>query len=157
MNPVYAHTRFATDTATLAIFDPACLAHRAADTADWWSIAEDEVLEINLGHVLFANLGSDGDYDVEVYQGLGRSGLAEGVAARLHVRSGCLYIGAGEQVPADGLGPETVYGGVLLFAQCGTVDVRVFRPTPERLVVEYAPSSEVAGNAFAATPRLPMP
>jgi hypothetical protein len=37
------------------------------------------------------------------------------------------------------------------------VDVRVFRPTPERLVVEYAPSSEVAGNAFAATPRLPMP
>ncbi|MEX5898765.1 DUF6386 family protein [Proteus vulgaris] len=35
---------FTTDTATLAIFDLQAI-HRKSDTADWWSILDDEIGE----------------------------------------------------------------------------------------------------------------
>ena len=58
------HCRFGTGTATLAVFDPACLEHRLDDVADWWSDPTDEVAEINAGNVLFVATGSDGTYEV---------------------------------------------------------------------------------------------
>ncbi|WP_373275999.1 DUF6386 family protein, partial [Serratia marcescens] len=51
---------FTTDTATLSIFDLVSLNHRVSDDADWWSIPEDELEEVNKGNVLFLNLGEDG-------------------------------------------------------------------------------------------------
>ena len=107
----YASTTFDTDTATLAIFDPAALAHRITDTADWWSIAEDALAEINAGNVLFVDLGRDGSHAVEIRRGIDAA-TDDVLVARLRITSGCLYVGAGEQVPAGDLGPETVYGGV---------------------------------------------
>ncbi|HBB6707893.1 TPA: hypothetical protein F6U86_005168, partial [Serratia marcescens] len=57
---------FTTDTATLSIFDLVSLNHRVSDDADWWSIPEDELEEVNKGNVLFLNLGEDGQYTVRV-------------------------------------------------------------------------------------------
>ncbi|WP_276311056.1 DUF6386 family protein [Paenibacillus silvae] len=51
-----------TDTATLCCYDLAALEHRLEDTADWWSIPEDELQEVNAGNCLFLNLGDDGLY-----------------------------------------------------------------------------------------------
>ena len=59
----YASTTFDTDTATLAIFDPAALAHRITDTADWWSIAEDALAEINAGNCLLYTSPSPRDVE----------------------------------------------------------------------------------------------
>ncbi len=50
-----------TDTATLAIFDPAALAHRKSDTADWWSIEADAAAEQAQGNVIFMDLLADGN------------------------------------------------------------------------------------------------
>ncbi|MDR6110526.1 hypothetical protein QE451_002187 [Paenibacillus sp. SORGH_AS338] len=46
-----------TDTATLCIYDLQALKHRLEDTSDWWSIPEDELLEVNLGNIAFLNVG----------------------------------------------------------------------------------------------------
>jgi hypothetical protein len=46
-----------TDTATVAVFDLEAIRHRMNDTADWWSIAEDEILEVNQGNIAFLGLG----------------------------------------------------------------------------------------------------
>ncbi|WP_320761077.1 DUF6386 family protein, partial [Enterobacter cloacae] len=53
-----------TNTATLVIYDLMSLKHRINDDADWWSLSEDEVEEINKGNVLFLNLGDDGVYKI---------------------------------------------------------------------------------------------
>lgn len=42
---------FTTDTATLAIFDLQAIQHRKSDTADWWSILDDEIGEMNKGNI----------------------------------------------------------------------------------------------------------
>ncbi|EOC3625773.1 DUF6386 family protein [Enterobacter hormaechei] len=66
---------FQTNTATVVIYDLVSLKHRVNDDADWWSLPEDEVVEINKGNVLFLNVGDDGTYkvyiknDVEEYIG----------------------------------------------------------------------------------------
>ena len=60
-----------TDTATLVIYDLMSLKHRINDDADWWSLPEDEVEEINKGNVLFLNLGDDGNYKVDIKNDIG--------------------------------------------------------------------------------------
>lgn len=148
-------TKFGTDTATIAIFDPAALMHRCDDDADWWSVPRDELLEINQGNVLFVGLGVDGGYEVEVYQKIGKSGIATSyVTANLKVLSGCLYIGAGEQVPAGDFGPETTYGGILVYAERGSIELRVYRPSANKLVVEYNSTDREAKNEFKSSPTI---
>ncbi|WP_307718144.1 DUF6386 family protein, partial [Enterobacter hormaechei] len=57
------------------IYDLVSLKHRVNDDAEWWSLPENEVEEINKGNVLFLNLGYDGVYkvlikhDVDEYTG----------------------------------------------------------------------------------------
>ncbi|NJQ18138.1 hypothetical protein HCO69_00620 [Pantoea sp. LS15] len=91
-----------TDTATLVIYDLMSLKHRINDDADWWSLPEDEVEEINKGNVLFLNLGDDGAYkvhiknDVDEYTG----------SLFLNVPSGKVFIGAGEDVTGGDLEPD---------------------------------------------------
>jgi hypothetical protein len=78
------------------------LKHRIDDDADWWSLPENEVEEINKGNVLFLNLGDDGAYkvlikhDVDEYTG----------ALFLKVPSGKVFIGAGEDVTGGDLEPD---------------------------------------------------
>lgn len=96
-----------TDTATLCIFDLERLKPRLQDDADWWTTEDAELSEVNAGNVVFLGLVSDGTYmihlvdEVEMVQ----------ISAHLKVTSGRVFIGAGEEVSADGLDPECLRGG----------------------------------------------
>nr|WP_168386390.1 DUF6386 family protein [Erwinia amylovora] len=93
---------FTTDTATLSVFDLASLKHRISDDADWWSIPEDEIDEINKGNIIFLNVGSDGDYTVDINNGEGWAGHS----LFLNVPSGDVFIGAGEDTSGGDLEPD---------------------------------------------------
>jgi len=155
MNKPYTKSKFGTDTATIAVFDPAALQHRCDDDADWWSVPRDEILEINQGNVLFVGLGCDGGYEVDIFQKMGESECSSNfITANLRVLSGCIYIGAGEQVPAGDFGPETTYGGSLIYAEKGTVEVRIYNPTLGKLIVEYESIDKEAKNDFQSSPSI---
>ncbi|PCJ12300.1 MAG: hypothetical protein COB04_17955 [Gammaproteobacteria bacterium] len=155
MSDPYTRSKFGTDTATIAVFDPAALAHRCGDDADWWSIPRDEISEINQGNVLFVGLGCDGGYEVDIYQNIGESECpSKFVSANVRVLSGCIYIGAGEQVPAGDFGPETTYGGTLIYAEKGTIEVRIYSPESGKLIVEYCSTDNEAKNDFKVSPAL---
>ncbi|ELY2798463.1 hypothetical protein SNN58_003238 [Cronobacter dublinensis] len=111
-----------TDTATLVIYDLMSLKHRIDDDADWWSLPEDEVEEINKGNVLFLNLGEDGAYkvhinnDVDEYTGV----------LFLKVPSGKVFIGAGEDVTGGDLEPDdsNAISGEFITLEPGSYEVK---------------------------------
>jgi hypothetical protein len=108
-----------TDTAALCLYDLAALKHRVEDTSDWWSIAEDELAEVNAGNGLFLNLGEDGQY--EVHWSLDDSGkeVETALMYHIHVPSGDVYMGAADDVTGGDLEPDESCGGVLLQLEPG--------------------------------------
>lgn len=151
-------TAIRTDTATLAVFDPARLQHRLDDEPDWWSVPRDEVEEINRGNVLFVSTGVDGDYLIHVYQeSLPPNVLPVAVQAILACESGEFYIGAGEYVPSGGLQPETKYGGLFLRLPKGNYRVSVVHLVAHCLDVFVELVSEPPVNTFTDSPRVPWP
>ena len=60
LEEVRLKANFVTDTSTMCVFDIASLKHRLEDDADWWSIPDAELKEVNQGNVAFLNLGIDG-------------------------------------------------------------------------------------------------
>jgi len=91
-----------TNTATLVIYDLMSLKHRIDNDADWWSLPEVEIEEINKGNVLFLNLGEDGTYKIHI-----KNNVDEYVGALfLNVPSGKVFIGAGEDVTGGDLEPD---------------------------------------------------
>lgn len=150
----YTSTRFATDTATLAIFDPTALVHRATDDSDWWSLPQTELLEVNAGNVMFVGIGSDGVYECHIYRQPPPEALPNAVIAYIKNTIGSVYIGAGEEVPADGIGPSTMYGGVLVPVPAGTLAVTVASPSAGQIHVWLNPTSCPLGNAFENLLRL---
>jgi hypothetical protein len=100
--------RIATDTATLAVFDPECLRHRVADKIhDWWTLSEMLAEETTAANLFALNLGADGDYEVFVhlYEGAPDAGT-ECVSGEVICASGELFIGPGEDISADGFEPD---------------------------------------------------
>lgn len=85
---------FVTDTATMCIFDIACLKHRLEDDVDWWSIPEAELAEVNRGNVAFLNLDSDGKYWFTFVNEL----QCPQVEMNLRAPSGRVFLGAAEEV-----------------------------------------------------------
>ena len=144
------HTRFKTDTATLIVVDPACVRHRLDDDADWWSVPADEVVEINRGNALFVNLGSDGDYDLDVTTDVPPAG-AKCADALIRNESGRFFVGAGEHMTSEGMEPEAAHGNVYVECPPGTYRV-VVRMIGAALSVKLTPSDGPAVNAFPATP-----
>ncbi|MFC9709365.1 DUF6386 family protein [Paenibacillus sp. NPDC056933] len=114
-----------TDTAALCLYDLAALKHRMEDTPDWWSIAEDELTEVNAGNVLFLNLGDDGQYEVQ--WSLDDSVKEVGTAEVYYIRvpSGHVYLGAAEDVTGGELEPDESCGGKLLQLEPGNYACRV--------------------------------
>ncbi|MEC0124501.1 DUF6386 family protein [Paenibacillus pabuli] len=114
-----------TDTAALCLYDLAALKHRMEDTPDWWSIAEDELTEVNAGNVLFLNLGDDGQYEVQ--WSLDDSVKEVGTAEVYYIRvpSGNVYLGAAEDVTGGELEPDESCGGMLLQLEPGNYACRV--------------------------------
>jgi hypothetical protein len=118
---------FLTDTATMCVFDIASLKHRLEDDADWWSIPDAELEEVNQGNVAFLNLGSDGKYSFIVVEEVQHPQ----VEMTLRVPSGRLFVGAAEEVTADGLEPESVRGGMFVDVQPGEYTLRASRDGTE--------------------------
>ncbi|MBW4227825.1 hypothetical protein JW317_01215 [Enterobacter cloacae subsp. cloacae] len=111
-----------TNTATLVIYDLMSLKHRINDDAEWWSLSEDEVEEINKGNVLFLNLGDDGVYkilikhDVDEYTG----------SLFLKAPSGKVFVGAGEDITGGDLEPDDsdVISGEFMTFDPGSYEVK---------------------------------
>lgn len=91
-----------TDTAAIAVFDLEAIRHRMADAPDWWSIAEDEILEVNQGTIVFLGLGEDGEFDIRISEDL----QDEKYALNIYFPSGQIFIGAGEDTTGGGLEPD---------------------------------------------------
>lgn len=95
---------FFTDTATLAVFDPEQLEHRADADVDWWCSDFAQLDEIQSGVAALVSLGGDGacqtrvtddgltlderDYAAEAVENLG-----------VEILSGRLFVGPGESLP----------------------------------------------------------
>jgi len=149
--------KMSTGTATVAVFDPACLEHRLEDTADWWSDEDEELQEINAGNVLFASTHVDGGYAITV-DGSAAAESDGGVRALLRCASGRFFVGAGEQVPGDGVLPDTNYGGgTYVEVGAGSYVVVVRHRVPGELEVSIARTDGEARNAFTTSPELPWP
>jgi hypothetical protein len=106
---------FVTDTATMCIFDLACLKHRLDDDVDWWCSPDTELEEVNRGNAAFLNLGSDGKYAFTFVEEL----QCPQLEMNLHVPSGRIFLGSAEEVTADGLEPEAIRGGMFIDVQPG--------------------------------------
>ncbi|MCQ3018387.1 DUF6386 family protein [Pseudomonas tremae] len=108
-----------TNTATILVFDIDAIKHRVPDSLDWWSIVEDEILEVNKGNIAFLGLGDDGDYTIKVLEAIeGETGTLN-----LHFPSGNVFVGAGEDTSGGDLEPDgsdVIEGETLNFALATT-------------------------------------
>lgn len=133
-----------TDTATLVIYDLMSLKHRINDDADWWSLPEDEVEEINKGNLLFLNLGDDGAYkvhiknDVDEYTG----------SLFLSVSSGKVFIGAGEDVTGGDLEPDDsdAISGEFISLDPGSYEVK-YKKQGSDVLVSFTKAT-ITGNSL---------
>lgn len=115
-------TTVTTDTATIVLFDPECMRHRLKEDADWWSLPQEELLEVNRANAAFMNVTADGRYELEVAP---HGDLAD-ADVELVVRntSGRFFFGVGEMMTSAGLEPEGEYGNVFFDAVPGSYLVR---------------------------------
>ena len=120
-----------TDTATLVIFDPACLLHRLTQESDWWSIASEELAELNAANAVFLNLGSDGNYEVHVET----SSISEAAKDKILLNniSGRFFIGAAEDVTGGDLEPSEEYGGFFIDAPPHIYGLTATRTAPSSI------------------------
>lgn len=112
-----------TDTATICIFDTACLAHRKDDVGDWWSLPRNEIQEVASGNALFLNLGQDGTYIVNVLT----SEFESDDEYNIVVESGNVFVGPGELVTGGGLEPDDAWGGGFIAMAPGNYKCKIKR------------------------------
>ncbi|WP_147194989.1 DUF6386 family protein [Pantoea sp. CCBC3-3-1] len=132
-----------TDTATLSIFDLGSLKHRINDDADWWSIPEDEINEINKGNVIFLNLGSDGQYEIKIKDEI----QDDYKSLYLNVPTGKVYVGAGEDTTGGDLEPDgsDYMSGVMVKLNPGYYEVQ-FKKEFSCITLVFKASSEKCNN-----------
>lgn len=140
-----------TDTSTLCVFDIQCAKHRLTDDADWWSIREDEVHEVNEGNIAFLGVRTDGVYRVVVSEV-----APEGVRVHLNCPSGRIFIGAAENVTSDGLEPEDGEGGVFLQLPPGPYLLSAAKTLDQVIVINLEKLEESAQNSFREPIDLPI-
>lgn len=105
---MHALVRFFTDTATLAIFDPARLKARVDDDSGWWCSDDfSQIAEVQSGAAAIVSIGADGVYELRITDGPltadERDYAAEVVQELgLEVVDGQLFIGPGECLPGGG-------------------------------------------------------
>ncbi|SFP51138.1 DUF6386 family protein [Variovorax sp. 770b2] len=145
-------TTVTTDTATIVLFDPECMRHRLNEDADWWSLPQEELLEVNRANAAFLNVSADGRYQLEVAP---HEELADDADVELVVRntSGRFFFGAGEMMSSAGLEPEAEYGNVFVDAAPGSYLVRA-RQRGDTVTVSMTPTDLEASNSFGDLVRL---
>jgi hypothetical protein len=117
-------TVIVTDTSTIALFDEEVLRHCAEYEGDWWTFPDFPELrhELESGNLYLIDTGIDGRFDIVIT----RDGRMPSDTS-VNVRSGFLVCVSGEEIPADGLFPEFIRGGIRVpvGAQCTFVRHRV--------------------------------
>ena len=108
-----------TDTGTIAIFDLKALEHRINDDGDWWTHEDFPELkqELNNQNLILINCGGDGKFSISISENQEFSG------SKLNCPSGELFIVCGEEIPAEGLIPELLRGGLIYKVKPGIVSV----------------------------------
>lgn len=141
---------FMTDTATLAIFDLQAIQHRKSDTADWWSIPDDELDEMNKGNIAFIGLGNDGFYTINLCDKID----VPDVKINIHCPSGEIFIGAGEDTTGGDLEPDDPQyrAGEVIFLPVGDYEVSL-KKVSNMLFISII-SSKVKLNKFKTVLRL---
>lgn len=128
-----------TDTATLCCYDLAALEHRLEDTADWWSIPEDELQEVNAGNCLFLNLGDDGLYEVQWRVQEAPLKSEQGMCFYFRAPSGNVYLGSADDVSGGELEPDELSQGIFLQLKPGNYACAVFKKDTQ-ISVTLSPS-----------------
>lgn len=104
-----ATVRFQTDAATLAIFDPECLRTHVGDECDWWCGPLGELPEVQQGVAAFISTAGDGVFQVRITDGDltpdERDYALQKVTLGLEVKSGTVFVGAGECISGGGTSP----------------------------------------------------
>jgi Family of unknown function (DUF6386) len=125
--------RFFTDTATLAVFDPERLKHRAGAESDWWCLDFLQLEEFRSGTFAVIALGGDGVYRMRITTGdltLDERDYAVGAVRGLGVEvvSGKVFVGAAECMPGGGIAftSADVDRGLLLDTENGRYEVDLF-------------------------------
>lgn len=139
-----------TDTATISVFDLAAIKHRITDTPDWWSIVEDEMLEMNAGNIAFFGMGQDGCYKVSVVSDI----TDDFGSLYLSVPSGNVFIGAGEDATGGDLEPDlsgAIQGSFIGLAS-GDYLVK-YKKQGDMLELAFCPSEKMS-NSFEDSIRL---
>ncbi|WP_227461097.1 DUF6386 family protein [Cupriavidus pauculus] len=138
-------TTVTTGTSTIVLFDPECMSHRLNESADWWSLPKDELLEVNRANAAFLNVNADGVYELEAVL---HDDLAEAdVELVLRNTSGRFFFGAGEMMSSDGLQPEAEHGNIFIEAQPGLYLVRAHERNG-KVSASLTPTRRVDSNAF---------
>ncbi|AYY81044.1 hypothetical protein I5F07_02745 [Proteus vulgaris] len=141
---------FTTDTATLAIFDLQAIQHRKSDTADWWSILDDEIGEMNKGNIAFIGLGCDGFYTINLCDNIEEAD----VKINISCPSGRLFIGAGEDTTGGDLEPDApeYRSGEVIFLPTGNYEISV-KKKDDNLLIAFN-KSKIGINLFKSTLRI---
>jgi hypothetical protein len=99
----------ATDTATVAVFDPAVLQHRLAVEADWWCRSFRELPEVRDGRIVLFSTGADGIYAARITDGDltqdERAYAREQFRFGMVVESDRLFVGPAEYLVGEGFSP----------------------------------------------------
>lgn len=112
-------TRIVTDTSTIAVFDLEALRHRVNSDGDWWTSSTFPELQSELAsnNLYLIDTTSDGSFEVTIeLQDVGEP-------TRLNAPSGRLFVVCGEEIPADGLTPELIRGGLEIAVKATSVFV----------------------------------
>ncbi len=126
---------FWTDTATLAVFDPECLAERVNAKCDWWCGSFTEIEEVAEGKASFISTAADGVFRVRITSG--ELSLHERDYAKerlgplgLEVKSGRVFVGKGERITGGGFAPDAAHvregEGSFVEMPTGQYDLLVF-------------------------------
>jgi hypothetical protein len=146
---------FATDTATIAAFDPEVLRSRIGDDCDWWCGDFITLDEMANGDIALVSTGADGVYKVRVtsdaLRAAERSYACESVTLGVRVESGQLFVGAGEELPGAGdtvCRTDSNRRGFFVDAPAGLYTVEVFairwQDSPEWYAAPGAPAPDSA-------------
>jgi hypothetical protein len=105
---------FWTDTATLAVFDPECLAERVNAGCDWWCGSFTKIEEVAEGKVAFISTAADGVFKVRITSGELSPHERDYAKERLgplglEVKSGRVFVGKGERITGGGFAPDPVH------------------------------------------------
>jgi len=125
-------TTFATDSATLAVFDPSILRRRADDESSWWFPASGVTDEVGEGRIAVVSLGSDGVYKCRITDGdltaAEQPYAYDSLLCGIEVASGSIVVGPGEYLSGTPIhnGPTLSDGPWNCPHPCGTFDAEIF-------------------------------